>query len=47
MKELTVYEVWQQEKFNSIIPETEDNSSTGKSWFERQAEIIEQQNNEP
>lgn len=44
MKQLTTYENWQLEKYNSIIPETQDNSSEGKSWFERQAEIIEIQN---
>lgn len=44
MNELTTYEQYQLERWGNYIPETPDNSSTGKSWFERQAEIIEQQN---
>lgn len=46
MKQLTTYENWQRETYGDFIPETPDNSSIEKSWFERQAEIIEQQNNE-
>lgn len=41
MKQLSVYEIWQSEKFGTIIPETPDNTSDSKDWFETQNEIRE------
>lgn len=44
MNELSAYEYWQLIKKGNIIPESEDIEPEGDNWFERQAEIIESEN---
>lgn len=44
---MTAYELFQLERYGNIIPETPDNSPVEKSWFERQAEIIESEKANP